>query len=58
MSEIEEHDWAPGEGPLVRTGTSAQCRNGERFDCPSFGRTKSGEQIWCVCRCHLLAEVI
>ena len=52
------HEWAPGEGPLVQTGTSAECQRAEHFTCPSIGRAKSGEQICCVCRCHLLPEVV
>lgn len=56
--EIEEHEYAPGEGPLVRTGTSPQCQTGTHFDCPNFKFEGGKPPLVCTCRCHLRAEVI
>jgi hypothetical protein len=57
-NNIEEHEWPLGDGPVVRTGTSPQCQIGEHFACPNYKFDEGQPPLMCVCRCHLLPEVI
>jgi hypothetical protein len=53
---IEWHEFLPGEGPEVLTGTSRRCTEGEHLHCRGIFKVSVKDDIddtcICICPCH------
>ena len=49
---VEWHYFPEGEGPVVLTGKSVVCQQGDHQACQGIGK-HDGSFVFCVCPCHL-----